>query len=82
MTRSVTELKIRRAVCDQITRELMQMNEPEAPEALEHYRAQLAKLDAELTEAEKEERARLGIPEPEPIVIGLKAAQLVMQVPK
>lgn len=74
--RSIGELKVRRTICDGIIRELMKMDDPRAPEALEHYRAQLTKLDAELTEAERAERARLGIPEPEPVVVGLKSARL------
>ena len=76
--RSINELRMRRTVCDQIIRTLMAMGEsdPRQPEALEHYRQQLKKLDTELAEAERLERQRLGIPEPEPIVIGLKPAVL------
>jgi len=79
MTRSIQELRIRRTVCDGIIRELIKMgdNDPRQADALAHYKAQLMELDKELTEAERAERQRLGIPEPEPINIGLKPAQLV-----
>jgi len=79
MTRSIQELRIRRTVCDGIIRQLIEIDtsDPRQSDALAHYKAQLKKLDAELTEAERAERQRLGIPEPEPINIGLKPAQLV-----
>lgn len=73
--RSVEELRIRRTVCDGIIRVLMDItNDPRQPDALAHYREQLKKLDDELTEAEKAYRKENGIPEPEPITVGLKPA--------
>lgn len=84
MTRPVQELRIRRAVCDGIIRTLMRecAGDPRQPDALEHYRKQLKELDAELTEAERLERQRLGIPEPQPVVVGLNTARLSGTVPK
>jgi hypothetical protein len=78
MTRTVQELRIRRTVCDGIIRELIKIgdSDPRQHDALICYKAQLKELDAELTEAERAERQRLGIPEPEPINIGLKPAIL------
>jgi hypothetical protein len=52
-------------------------DDPRQHDVLVHYKAQLIGLDKELTEAERTERQRLGISEPEPINIGLKSAQLV-----
>ncbi len=74
VVRSVKELRMRRMVCDKLIRKLITecADDPRQPEALEHYRQQLKGLDAELAEAERQERQKLGIPEPEPIVIGLK----------
>lgn len=79
MTRSIQELRIRRTVCDGLIRELIKIgdSDPRQHDALICYKAQLRELDAELTEAERAERQRLGIPEPEPINIGLKPAQLI-----
>jgi hypothetical protein len=79
MTRSIQELRVRRTICDGIIRELIAVgtSDPRQHDALTCYKAQLKELDAELTEAERAERQRLGIPEPEPINIGLKPAQLI-----
>jgi len=79
--RSVNELRMRRTVCDQCMRVLISecADDPRQPGALEHYRQQLQKLDAELAEAEHLERKRLGILEPEPIVIGLKPGHLLCE---
>ncbi len=76
--RSVYELRNRRAICAAIVKVLQTecAGDPRQKDALPHYIEQLKKLDAELTEAERLERQRLGIPEPEPIVIGLKPAIL------
>lgn len=78
MPRSINELKIRRMVCDSLIRYLAMecADDPRQPDAIEYYRKQQAKLDAELAEAEKLERQRLGIPEPQPIVINLQTAVL------
>ena len=79
MTRSIQELRIRRTICDGIIRELIQIgdSDPRYHDALICYKAQLKELDAELTEAARVERQRLGLLEPEPINIGLKPAQLI-----
>jgi len=79
MKRTINELRVRRTICDGIIRELIAMgtSDPRQADALVHYKAQLMELDKELTEAECAERQRLGIPEPEPINIGLKPAQLI-----
>lgn len=74
--RSIQELQVRRTFCDKIIRELMVINDPRSPGAIEHYKKQLKKLDAELTEAQRQERQRLGLPEPEPVVVALKPAKL------
>lgn len=78
-TRPIDELRMRRTVCDQLIRTLLlpeMAKEPQQPDALAHYKAQLKKLDAELTEAERLERQAQGLPEPTPVVVGLKPASL------
>jgi hypothetical protein len=69
-------LYARRKICDSFIRQLMFMDDPRAPDALEHYRGQLAEIDGKITALEKSERQRLGLPEPEPIVVGLKSATI------
>lgn len=79
MPRSIGELTARRTLCDGFIRELMtpeMTKDPRQPSALRHYQAQLKKLDAELTEAQYLDRLARGIPEPEPVVVGLKPAKL------
>lgn len=71
---SLEGLRVRRKVCCGIIRELMQSDDSRAPDALKHYREQLATLDEKITAREKAERARLGIPEPPDIIVGLKSA--------
>ncbi len=77
-TRSVTELTIRRMLCDKIMRALIDdcAGDPRQPDALEHYRAQLKALDKELAAAQKLDRQARGIPEPEPVVVNLKPGRL------
>lgn len=73
---SLDELRARRALADLCIRALMQMDDPRQPDALAHYRAQLARIDAEITRKERDDRAARGVPEPEPVVVGLKSALL------
>ena len=76
--RTIDDLTTRRILCDAAIRTLITecAHDPRQPEALAHYKAQLASLDAELAEAEREYRKANGIPEPEPVVVGLKPVQL------
>lgn len=73
---SIEELRGRRALCDGFIRALIGENDPRAAEAIRHYTAELAELDRALTQKEQAERKRLGLPEPEPVIVGLKPAQL------
>lgn len=79
---SLAELRMRRNLCDRIIRELMGMDDPRAPDSIEHYRAQLARIDGKIVEMERAERQRLGLPEPESVIVGLKPAMLFGEAPK
>lgn len=72
----LAELKTRRALADAFTRELSKVDDPRRDEVLVFYRAQVVELDAEITRLEREARQARGEPEPEPVVVGLKPAQL------
>lgn len=79
MPRSIRELINRRTLCDFCIRQLLQPEmqaDPRQKDALAHYQAQLKKIDAELTEARRLDRQARGLPEPEPVVVGLKPARL------
>lgn len=68
MTRPLGELYIRRQACQTCIRVIDQIeDDPRKPEAMEYYKAQLAKIDAEIAEITGT---------PPPIVVGLKTARL------
>lgn len=73
MNKRIEELKIRIEVC-KFSIELLEKNpnDPRQPEALNHYRSQLAVLEREYIEASK----------PTYIVIHLKPATLSADTPK
>lgn len=73
------DLKWRRKMCDAFIRTLLNESDPRAPAALELYKAQLAELDGRIAKLESERRKALGIPEPEPVVVGVKPAILFGQ---
>lgn len=75
-------LYARRRICDSIIRTLMAENDPRAPAAVEHYRQQLATIDSKIVKLEIAERQRLGLPEPEPITVGLRSVTLGAETPK
>jgi len=69
MERSEDEIKVRIAMCRYCIEVLeKEKDDPRQPEALEFYKAQLVNLEIEL-------------PKPPDIVIGLKTATLLGQVP-
>ena len=70
------ELHQRRQVCCLAISMLQPMDDPRAPDALEEYKRQLSVIDGRITAAEKADRLARGIPEPEPIVVGVKPALL------
>ena len=76
--RSVNELRMREIVCDKIIHYLADecADDDRQSGALEHYRRQYKTIHKELILAEKLERQKLGIPEPEPVVVNLKPARL------
>ena len=62
------ELNTRRAVCQTAIKTLDQItDDPRKPDAMEHYKAQLAEIDAAIAEITGK---------PPPIVVGLKTATL------
>lgn len=79
---TLQEMRMRRILCDAMIRELMKMDDPRRDDALEHYRAQLARIDGKIAEMEKAERQRLGLPEPEPVIVGLHSATLSGSIPR
>ena len=65
---TLNELNVRRLVCQSIIKTIDQIeNDPRKPEAMEHYKAQLASIDAQIAEITGK---------PPPIVVGLKTASL------
>lgn len=70
------ELYFRRRLCDAIIRMISEMEDPRKEDALKEYRGQRAQIDGKITDLEKAERQRLGLPEPEPVIVGLKSAVL------
>ena len=65
---TLNELNVRRLVCQSIIKTIDQIeNDPRKPEAMEHYKAQLASIDAQITEITGT---------PPPVVVGLKTATL------
>lgn len=74
----LVELKNRHTLCTIVIRTISEMaDDPRQPEALAHYRAQQDELNLLIADEEKAERQRLGLPEPEPVVVGLQPALLV-----
>ena len=68
MPRSIKELTFRRNLCRAFIKVIDEMeDDPRKPEAMENYKAQLAKIDAEITEITGK---------PPPVVVGLKTAKL------
>ena len=68
MPRSLAELTFRRNLCRAFIKAIDEMeDEPRKPEAMENYKAQLAKIDAEIAEITGK---------PPPVVVGLKTAKL------
>jgi hypothetical protein len=66
-TRTLSELNAKRGVCQVCIRTLDQMDDPRKKEAMDHYKAQLAKIDAEIAEITGK---------PPPVVVNLKTANL------
>jgi hypothetical protein len=68
MARSIKELNWRRSFCQSVIKIIDGMeDDPRKPAAMEHYKAQLAEIDKEITELTGT---------PPPIVVGLKTASL------
>ena len=66
--RTIDDLNIRRSMCQFCIRTIDQINDdPRKAEAMEFYKAQLAKIDAEIAEVTGS---------PPPVVVGLKTASL------
>ena len=66
--RTLSELNMRRTVCQVCIKTLDQMDDdPRKPAAMENYKAQLASIDAQIAEI---------IGKPPPVVVGLKTATL------
>ena len=64
----LAELKMRRTICQACIKTLDQVeDDPRKPEAMENYKAQLASIDAQITELTGT---------PPPVVVGLKTASL------
>ncbi len=73
MNRGIEELEIRISMCKFCIEVLeKEKNDPRQPEALDHYRGQLASLEREYIEANK----------PPDIVVRLKPAIMSANVPK
>ena len=64
---ALSELNMRRMICQNCIKTLDQMDDPRKPEAMEHYKMQLAKIDAGIAEITGK---------PPAIVVGLKTARL------
>lgn len=77
------ELKIRISMCKFCIEvlETKAADDPRQPDALAHYREQLAGLEAKYDVA-MSQRLEDMLPKPPDIVIGLKPAQLFGKVPK
>jgi len=68
MARDLEDLQWRRKFAQMIIKVIDEMDDdPRKPEAMEHYKGQLAQIDAEITEVTGK---------PPPIVVGLKTATL------
>jgi len=68
MSRTVEELNWRRKFCKMCISIIDQVeDDPRKPEAMKHYKAQLAEIDAQITELTGT---------PPPVVVGLKTAVL------
>ena len=65
--RSLSELNMRRKICQVVIRTIDQMDDPRKAAALKRYRGQLATLDAEIMEITGT---------PPPVVVGLKTVNL------
>ena len=74
--RSLGELYQRRGICNVFIEILRNTNDVRAPAMLEKYRGQLATIDAEIAAVEQANRRDLGIPDPEPIVVGVKSVSI------
>jgi hypothetical protein len=74
------ELRWRHGLCELCIRMINGMDDLRKEAALVEYRSQLARIDAEITHWEKQRRMALGLPEPEPVVVGLKSAELFGRV--
>ena len=69
MARSIKELEWRRSFCQSVIKIIDGMeDDPRKPKAMERYKAQLASIDAQITELTGK---------PPPIVVGLKTAVLL-----
>jgi hypothetical protein len=68
MARELSELNARRTICQAVIKIIDQIeNDPRKADAMEYYKAQLAKIDAEIAEITGT---------PPPVVVGLKTASL------
>ena len=66
--RSLNNLNMRRAICQKAIKVIDSIeDDPRKPAAMERYKAQLASIDAQITEITGK---------PPPIVVGLKTASL------
>ena len=65
--RSLSELNMRRTICQVVIKTIDQMDDPRKAVALKRYRGQLATLDAEIKEITGT---------PPPVVVGLKTVNL------
>lgn len=78
MTPELKDLYFRRNLANSCIQMLLtdqkMMTDPRQPEVVKEYKLQLSAIDVKITAAEKLERQRLGIPEPEPIIVNLKTA--------
>ena len=83
MSDKLIDLKNRHVLCTLAIRTLQDSPEdPRQPEALAHYQAQSDELNRLIAAEESAERARLGQPDPAPVIIGLQAAQLFARTQK
>lgn len=73
---TLAELYFRHNLCDLIIGTITQMDDPRKEDALAEYYKQQAEIDAKIVVLEKEYRQVNGLPEPEPVIVGLQAAML------